>query len=294
MSHLVSTHHVKQFNDNVMYLSQQKGSKFRDKVTIEDLKGKKGAYDQLGPTTPTRRVGRHSDTRLVNTPHYRRWITAVTYDWADLVDDDDKIKMLYDPTNPYAVNAGMAFARQKDDVIIAAMFADVESGEEADSTLTWASDGSDQIISESGSDGLTLAKLKQARELKAEADVDPDEKWYMAVSPDQMTNLLDTTEVTSSDYNTVKALVQGEVNTFMGFEFVESNRLLSSGNNRRCFAWCKSGIILAEPKGVTTDIGPRRDKNNSTQIFVTMNLGAVRMEEVKVIEIQCYESALAS
>lgn len=291
MSHLVSAAHVQQYNGNVMFLSQQKGTKLRDKVEIVDLKGKKGAYDQLGPTKPYRRTGRHSDTKLVNTPHYRRWVTSVTYDWADLVDDDDKIKMLYDPTNPYAVNAGMAFGRQKDDVIIEAMFADVMYGEEGDQTLTWASDGEDQIITESGTDGLTLAKLIQAQEIKGLADVDEDEKWYMAVTPKQMTNLLNTTEVKSADYNTVKALVKGEVNEFMGFEFVRSNRLLTtSGGMRRCAAWCKSGLYLAEPKTLMTDIGPRRDKNNSTQIFVTMNLGAVRMEEVKVMEIQCYES----
>ncbi len=290
MSHLVSTAHVQQYNGNVMFLSQQKGTKLRDKVNIVDLKGKKGAYDQLGPTKPVRRTGRHGDTKLVNTPHYRRWITSVTYDWADLVDDDDKIKMLFDPTNPYAVNAGMSFGRQKDDVIIEALFADVIYGEDGDSTLTWASDGADQIITESGTDGLTLAKLIEMSEIKGLADVDEDEKWFLAISPKQMTNLLNTTEVKSSDYNTVKALVKGDVNEFMGFEFLQTNRLLTSGDNRRCVAWCKSGLNLAEPKSVLTDIGPRRDKNNSTQIFVTMNLGAVRMEEAKVIECQCYES----
>lgn len=293
MSHLVSANHVKQYNENVTFLSQQKSTKLRDKVEVVDLKGKKGAYDALGPTKPTKRTGRHGDTKLVNTPHYRRWITSATYDWADLVDDEDKLKMLYDPTHPYAVNAGMAFARQKDDVIISALFADVLYGEDGDQTLTWASDGADQIIAETGTDGMTLAKLLEAQEIKGLADVDEDEKWYMAISPKQLTNLLNTTEVKSADYNSVKALVKGEINEFMGFEFVRTNRLLTTGNMRRCAAWCKSGLYLAEPKNVTTDIGPRRDKNNATQIFVTMNLGAVRMEEVKVIEIQCYEAPAA-
>ena len=291
MSHNVAVHHVDQYNGNVMFLSQQKSTKFRGFCRIEDLKGKKGSYDQLGPTKPTRRKGRHSDTVLVNTPHYRRWVTAHTWDWADLVDDDDQLKMLYDPTHPYAVNAGMAFARQKDDIILEAAFADTMAGEEGDETILWA-DQTDQIITEamdSGGNGLTLEKLILAQEVRGLADIDEDIPWYMGVSPKQISNLFRTTEVKSHDYNEVKALYDGRVDTFMGFKFVKSNRVLSNGSTRRCCAFADKSLLLAEPKSVKTDIGPRRDKNNADQIFVTMNLGAVRMEEVQVIEVQCTE-----
>lgn len=292
MSQLVATHHVDQYNGNVMYLSQQKGTKFRGFCRLEDLVGKKGAYDQLGPTKPTRRKGRHSDTVLVNTPHYRRWVTAFTWDWADMVDDDDKLKMLYDPTHPYAVNAAYAFGRQKDDVILEAAFADVVAGEEGDEVIVWA-DQTDQIITEaedSENTGLSIEKLILAREAVGLADVDEDVPWYMGVSPKQISNLFRTTEIKSYDYNEVKALYEGKVDTFMGFKFVKSNRILANGTTRRCVAFAKDSIVLAEPKNVKTDIGPRRDKNNATQIFVTMNLGGVRMEEKQVIEIQCLES----
>ena len=62
--------------------------------------------------------GRHSDTPLMNTPHSRRRVTAAPYNWADLIDTSDKLRILFDPTGPYATNAVMAFNRAMDKAII--------------------------------------------------------------------------------------------------------------------------------------------------------------------------------
>jgi hypothetical protein len=284
MSYLVPANHVVTFNGNVSYLSQQKSSKLAGTVRNEGLKGKKQSFDRLGPTMPSKRQGRHSDTVLQNTPHDRRWVSAETWDWADMVDDIDKLKMLYDPTNPYAINAGMGFARLKDDVIIQAAFDTAYSGEDGLTAVAWPS--SQQIVH--NSTNLTLAKLNIAREMRETADVDEDEEWVMVVGPKQMTSLLGTTEIKSVDYNNVKALVQGQVDSFMGFRFIRTNRLLLDASGyTRCLSYCSSGIILATPQEINTTIGPRPDKNNNTQIHCTSTLGAARMEEAKVIEIVC-------
>ena len=79
-----------------------------------------------------------------------------------------------------------------------------------------------------GSADLTIAKLISAKEILDAADVDPEITRYIAVSPAQISALLGTTQVTSSDFNTVKALSQGTVDTFLGFKFVLSNRLAKS------------------------------------------------------------------
>lgn len=285
MSIQVPTNHIVQFNQNVTFLSQQKVSKLAGTVRLETLRGKKQAFDRIGSTTPYKRLGRHADTVLVNTPHDRRWVSADTWDWADMVDDIDKIKMLYDPTNPYAVNAGMAFARLKDDVIINAAFATAYSDETGSTAVTWPS-GSQQIAH--GNTNLTLAKLNTCRELREIADVDADEKWYFVLGPKQMTSLLNTTEIKSVDYNNVKALVQGQVDEFMGFTFIRTNRLLLDASGyTRCLCYCESGILLATGQEMNTTINERADKNNNTQIHVTSTLGATRMEEVKVIECVC-------
>lgn len=284
MSFEIATNHVLQFNANVQFLSQQKTSKLAGTVRIETLRGKKQSFDQIGPTMPTKRQGRHSDTVLVNTPHSRRWVSAETFDWADMVDDIDKLKMLYDPTNPYAVNAGMGFARLKDDIIINAAFATAYSGEDGLTSVTWPSS---QIIANGGTN-LTLAKLNTARELKETADVDEDEQWVIVVGPKQMTSLLNTTEIKSVDYNNVKALVQGQVDEFMGFRFIRTNRLLTDASGyTRCMAYCQSGIVLANASELVTKVTERADKNNNPQIHCTSTLGAARMDENKVIEIVC-------
>jgi hypothetical protein len=64
----------------------------------------------------------NSDTPLMDTPHTRRMVTMTDYEYADLIDSQDKIRMLADPTSTYARAAAAAMGRAMDDVIIAAMY----------------------------------------------------------------------------------------------------------------------------------------------------------------------------
>ena len=104
-----------------------------------------------------------------------------------------------------------------------------------------------------------------------------------------MSDLLGTTQVTSSDFNTVKALVQGQVDSFMGFKFITSNRLPSNGTSRQVFAYAQDGIKCAIGKEPMAKIDERADKSYSTQIYYCQTLGATRMEEEKIVEIACNE-----
>ena len=112
----------------------------------------------------------------------------------------------------------------------------------------------------------------------------------MAVSPDQIEALLGTTQVTRSDFNTVKALASGQVDSFMGFRFIVSNRLAKTGDIRTCFAWAEDGIKLAIGKDVMAKIDERADKSYSTQVYYCMTMGVTRMEEAKVIQVECSEA----
>jgi Phage capsid protein len=100
------------------------------------------------------------------------------------------------------------------------------------------------------------------------------------------------TEVTDSDYNTVKALVAGEIDEFMGFKFVKSNRLplISGATVRGCLAWERQGLLLAIGEEIKVDVGPRRDKRNSIQCYACGMFGSSRMWEEKVIQIACDET----
>lgn len=77
----------------------------------------------------------------------------------------------------------------------------------------------------------------------------------------------------------------------MGFKFITSTRLSVASNIRKCFAWAEDGIKLAVGKDVVAKIDERSDKSYSTQVFYSATFGATRMEEAKVVEISCDESA---
>jgi hypothetical protein len=286
MSTQITTAFVEQYSSNIQMLSQQKGSLLRDKVRLESVVGKNAFFDQVGSVTATVRSSRHSDTPQADTPHSRRRVTLVDYEFADLIDDLDKVRMLADPTSSYAMAAAYAMGRAMDDNIIAAATGTANTGV-AGGTSTVLPAG--QIISEAGTGRFTIAKLRQAKEILDLADVDPSLPRHIVVGPKQITDLLGTTEVTSSDFNTVKALASGDINSFLGFNFVVSNRLSAATNIRDCIAFVNDGIALAVGKDVTARIDERADKGYATQVYYSAAFGATRMEENKVVKIQAYE-----
>ena len=108
MSTTVTNSFVSQFSSNVQLLSQQMGSLLRDAVSTESVTGEKSFHDQVGSAAAVAKTSRHADTPLMDTPHTRRMITMTDYEYADLIDDNDKVKMLIDPTSTYARAAAAA------------------------------------------------------------------------------------------------------------------------------------------------------------------------------------------
>ena len=198
--------------------------------------------------------------------------------------------MLIDPTSSYAKAAAAAMGRAMDDVIIDALGGSAQTGVSGATATVLPS--AQKPFSSSQSDGMTVAKLLTAKKLMDAADVDPSIKRYVVVSPTQIQDLLNTTEVKSSDFNTVKALAQGSINSFLGFDFIMSNRLkldATNADDRLCYAFTQDAIKLAIGKDVMAKISERADKSYSTQVYYCMSIGSVRMEEVKVVEIACDE-----
>ncbi len=118
-----------------------------------------------------------------------------------------------------------------------------------------------------------------------------NDQLYYAASAKNLDNLLGTTEVTSADYNTVKALVKGEVDTFMGFKFVSIERLpLINTSERRNIAWAKSGLHLGIWNDINGKITERPDKSYATQVYTKGTFGATRIEEGKFVEVDCVEA----
>ena len=287
MSTQITTAFVNQFSANVQMLSQQMGSLLRNAVDVETVNGEKAFFDQVGSAAAVLRTSRHADTPLIDTPHSRRMVTMSDYEYADLIDDQDKVRLLVDPTSTYSRAAAAAMGRAMDDVIISAALGTSLTGKDGGTSTAFAT-STNQIAA--GATGLTLAKLIQAKEILDAGDVDPSIPRYIAVSPKQISNLLNSTTVTSSDFNTVKALAMGEINSFVGFNFIVTNRLGVDGSAaRRVIAFAMDGIKLAIGREPTARIDERADKSYATQIYYAMTLGATRMEEKKVVEVLCTE-----
>jgi hypothetical protein len=282
MSNQITTAFVQQFSGNVQMLVQQKGSRLRDKVRMESVTGELAYFDQIGATSAVERTARHDDTPIVETPHSRRQVILRDFRWGDLIDRPDMVRTLIDPTSNYSMNAANAMGRSIDDIIIAAANGTAKTGK-AGATSVALPSGQKVAI---GSGALSIAKLLEAKEILDANENDPDEERYIALPAKEVTSLLNTTEVKSADYNTVKALVAGQIDTFVGFKFIRSQRLgLNGSGQRACLAWRKSGILLAMGMEPTAKISERADKNYSTQVFYSMTLGATRMEEEAVVEI---------
>ena len=287
MSTEITTAMVEQYSANVQILMQQKESRLRQVVRVETgVVGKNAFFDQLNSTAAVKRTSRHADTPLVSTPHVRRRVSLVDYDWADLVDNMDLKKVLIDPSSLYAINARNAMNRAMDDELITAAFGTAYGG--VDGSTSYAFDTSYNVVA-AASVGMTLAKLLSAKEILDGNEVDEEDR-FCIIGSKQLQDLLGTTEVSSSDYNSVKALVNGQVDTFLGFKFVRSERLTLSSTTRKCIAGQKNSLLLAIGLDIVTDVGPRRDKNMATQVYLGMSIGATRMDEKGIVEIDCLES----
>jgi hypothetical protein len=104
------------------------------------------------------------------------------------------------------------------------------------------------------------------------------------VSAKEISDLLGTTEVTNNLYNSVRALVDGDVDAFLGFKIVRSEQLGLASSIRTCVAYHKNAAVLVDGgKKSYMDILPTQ--SHALQIRSTAVLGATRLLETGVVSI---------
>src|SRR5262245_22852606 len=208
MSQQIPTAMVKQYHDSVEMLVQQEGSRLRGTVRNEPEESEEQFWEQIGPTAALTIANRHGDSPQVDTPHDRRRVTQEFFDWGDFVDKIDRVRILIDPTGAYSKNAAYALGRRCDEIILAALFGSAATGKNGTTLVTFPA-GNIVALNFGGTNvGLTVAKLVEARRIMKRGNVDlRAEELHIAVASTQEADLLNTTEVTSADYNSVKALV---------------------------------------------------------------------------------------
>lgn len=303
MSLLIPVAFVDQFKANILLLSQQKPALLRGCCRMEDVVGDTMYVERIGPKTAQLRGTRHGATPISDAAHTRRKLSMADYIVpADLIDKPDKLKLLIDPQSTYVQNQTFSLNRAIDDVIITALGGAAYSGHTGATTVNNYDSGecrivqSDGTIQTAGTDAattttetpLTIAKLLTCKELLDNAEIDDGRQRYFLTNPHNINQLLNTTEVKSADYNTIRALAQGQIDTFMGFKFLKSTRL-SAGRDTAatsCYAFAQNAIVLAIAEEPSVSISVRNDLCDSVQVFSTLSIGATRVEGPAVVEIE--------
>jgi len=283
MSVTIPESYIEQFSVNVHMLAEQRMSRLRRTVQILQVTGESAAIERIGETLDAANeiTDQHGDTPLNNTAHSRRWLFIKDFDVADLIDRQDRVRLLIDPDSRYTVRHAGVMGRTVDDTIITALEGNATEGKNQGTTVALPAA---QKVGAS-STGMTVSKLLQAKEILDAAEVDEFVPRFAVMSAKQVTNLLNDDKLTSSDFNTVRALVAGQINEYLGFTFIRSERLTKSGNDRLCYTYAGDAITLGVAHVPTSIAAERPDKRHAKQIYTYGSWGAVRVEDERVVQI---------
>lgn len=292
MADAIETWRILEFNGYLKHLLQQGKSKFRSAVMEGGgHKGKSASVvEQVGEVDLIESAARAQDIDLVDIPLKRRWVAPTRFRGRKLLDELDEVEVLLSPKSGFAEALRKGANRKVDAVINTAFGAAALIGENG--TDSQAFDTTNQRIAH-GSVGMTVNKVRQTRQIFELNDVDfTEEEVFFAISPRQKNNLLAETQVNSKDYNQDRdgkpVLVKGELDEFMGFKFITSNRLTLSSTTRSCYAWLKSRMYIGFWKDIETRVDWIAEKG-SWQVSVVAMFGATRLEEKGVVEVQATE-----
>lgn len=266
------------YSQNIMQLAQQKYSKLINTVYMKpNVRGKTFYQDQIGQWAMSLKAGRNSQTPNNDPTLARRMGTMLDFNDNRLLDRTDELKVISDPRSAYTIAAAQSLGRQIDDVIIQyGLLGNAAYGETGSSTAT------NSNIVNASSASMTLARIIAVKQAFDIADVEMEDRYFVC-RPDALDNLLNTTAATSSDYNSVKALIRGELDTWMGFKWIMSTRITAASTSTLIgIAYQKYGCCLAMADAPMVRTDERKDLCYSWQVYYELNIGAVRLEEARV------------
>ena len=288
---------------------QQRRPMYQGLLREERIEGENESYDFLGTIELDEKTTRFEDIPIEDMTHNRRWITPKWYRKGIFVDKEDDIALHTDPTSDYIQALAKGEIRKENTVITDAFFANVSGGKTPGtdtyvlSNTAYATSGIGRTILHDAqndftaggvSSGLTIEKLVLAKRALQELENDPDDLFYIAVAPKQMSDLLLQAETQSIDTNIIRSLFAGVVNEYMGFRFVITNNITIGTNNAvdtttevfEVPVWTKEGMLFAKHESpiFNTDWLPRKQV---WQISARVGMNSIRMDEDKVLKIEC-------
>lgn len=266
------------YSQNIMQLAQQKYSKLLPTVYLKDnVRGKTFFQDQIGQWSMEVKGSRNTQTPNNDPVLARRMGLMVDYHDARLLDRGDELKSISDPRSAYTIAAAQSLGRKIDEVIITAALATAYSGETGSTSVT----NGNIVLATAAS--MTLARIIAVKAALDAQDVEMEDR-FMVMTPAALDNLLNQTAAASSDYAAVKALVRGEIDSWMGFKWIMSTRLAAvSSSTLIGLAYQKYGICMALAAEPIVRTDERTDLSYSWQVYYELNVGAVRLEENRVV-----------
>jgi hypothetical protein len=245
------------------------------------VEGSTVKFPKVGRGVATPRIGQ-TDVTPLNVGFSN--VTLTMEDWiaAEYSDIFSQQKVNFDERSELVQVLGNAIGRRQDQLVLGAL---AGSG----TSLTVSNDvgGSDT--------NMNVAKLRQAKGLMDKNNVPPTDR-HIVIHSNGLQSLLAETAVTSSDFNTVKALVNGELNTFLGFTFhvlgdrTEGGLAIDSSLDRTCFAFHKDAIGYGEGIAPKTEINYIPEKT-SFLVASMFSAGATTIDAEGIVSIVARETA---
>jgi hypothetical protein len=312
---------VNQYKDAVYMNAEINGGKFSGKIREESITGEAAFYETLDSVFAEAAGAQFADSPIGDIVHGRRQVVPVDLEVGLMLDNWDKVKTLASFEGRYVKRMVEALMRKKDIATLTGALGTAQTGKAGATATPFAFASQSIPISTGGTGqvGLNVAKLKAAKALFWANGVnieDPDKKLYMVCSGKQIEDLLNDDEAINSDYASVKALVNGDINQFMGFEIIRSELVpyvsaittdlptaveldwtatdvpkdTSVTEVRACFAYAKDSVLCATNPDITSKVAERSDKRFNWYAYSALGVGAVRMEEKGVVLIGCDET----
>lgn len=266
------------FGQNIMQLAQQKYSKLAPCVYQKpNVTGKVFFQDQIGQWSMEAKGGRNTQTPNNDPNMGRRRGTMVDYHDNRLLDRGDELRTISDPRSQYTVAAASSIGRKMDEIIITAAINSADSGETGSVSVTQGN-----IVLASAA-SMTLARIIAVKQALDDQDVEMEDRFFV-VKPGVLDNLLNLTSATSRDFNDLKALIQGQVTQWMGFNWIMSTRIAAvSSSTLLGIAFQRFGLCAAQLQAPMVRTDERQDLSYSWQVYYELNMGACRLEEARVV-----------
>ena len=241
------------------------------------VQGNTVKFPKIGKGVATPRVPQ-TDVTPLNVTYSQVTATMSDYIAAEYSDIFHQSHINFDERRELVEVVSKSIARRMDQLIIDALNA-------ASSPSTVSTD-----IGGTGTN-MNIEKLRAAAKAMNENNV-PSEGRHLLMHASQLDALLGETEVTSSDYAAVKALVRGEVDTFMGFRFITIGDRDEGGvpkpSTRSCFAWHMDSVGYAESMAQKTEVNYIPEKT-SFLVSSMFSAGSVAIDDEGIVKISCTE-----